>query len=156
MGVARVLGVNVSASLREHRGAVVLILLLGLAAVTHDPFADGPLRLYAIQLARQSLPIIALYVFGCWLQRQSHTVLSCLAMALAFSVTLALVLQHVVRLFHPARWGVVYAELADDFSGPVIAEGRWLPRELRLGGDEVLKWFDRVLGRRLGLDRLTF
>ena len=126
MGVARVLGVNVSASLREHRGAVVLILLLGLAAVTHDPFADGPLRLYAIQLARQSLSIIALYVFGCWLQRQSHTVLSRLAMALVFSVTLALVLQHVVRLFHPARWGVMYAELADDFSGPVIAEGRWM------------------------------
>ena len=46
-------------------------------------------------------------------------------MAVAVSVVLVLALQHSFRLLHPARWGVVYAELADDFSTPVIAEGRW-------------------------------
>ena len=46
-------------------------------------------------------------------------------MAVAVSVVLVVALQHSFRLLHPARWGVVYAELADDFNTPVIAEGRW-------------------------------
>ena len=124
MGVARVLGVNLSASLREHRGAVALLLLLGVA-ITHDTFADGPLQFYIVHLAKQSLLVVALYSLSYWLRRQGHAVLGRLAMAVAVSVVLVLALQHSFRLLHPARWGVVYAELADDFSTPVIAEGRW-------------------------------
>ena len=125
MGVARVLGGNVSANLRDHRGAVVLLLVLGLMAVTHDTFADGPAYPYLIQLTKQSLFIVAVYVVSYWLRKRKHAALSRLAMAVAVSVTLVLALQHGFRLLHPARWGVVYAELADDFSGPIIAEGWW-------------------------------
>ena len=123
--VTRVLGVNLSASLREHRGIVVLLLLLGLVTITHDTFADGPPHLYVIHLAKQSLFVVAIYIFSYWLRRQRHAALSRLAMAVAVSVTLVLALQHSFRLLHPARWGVVYAELTDDFGTPVIAEGRW-------------------------------
>ena len=125
MGIARVLGVNVSANLREHRGAIALTLLLGSVALTHDTFADGPPHLYVVQLAKQSLFIVAVYVLSYWLRKRKHAALSRLAMAVAVSLTLVLALQHGFRLLHPARWGVVYAELVDDFSGPVIAEGRW-------------------------------
>ena len=125
MGIARVLGVNVSANLREHRGAIALTLLLGLVALTHDTFADGPPHLYVVQLAKQSLFIVAVYVVSYWLRKRKHAALSRLAMAVAVSLTLVLALQHGFRLLHPVRWGVVYAELADDFSTPAIAEGRW-------------------------------
>ena len=125
MGVARALGVNVSANLREHRGGVVLLLLLGSVVITHDTFADGPPNLYIAQITKQSLFIVAVYVVSCWLRKRKHAALSRLAMAVAVSVTLVLALQHGFRLLHPARWGVVYAELVDDFSGPVIAEGWW-------------------------------
>ena len=131
MSVARVLGANVSASLREHRGVIVLLLLLGLVVITHDTFADGPPHRYVVQIAKQAHFVVAVYVLSYWLRRQRHTVLSRLAMALAVSVTLLLTFQHSFRLLHPARWGVVYAELADDFRGPVIAEGRW-----RILGDD--------------------
>lgn len=116
--------VKVSANLREHRGAITLLLLLGMT-ITHDTFADGPLQLYFVQLAKQLLFVAAVYMFSCWLRRRGHAALSRLAMAVAVSVVLVLALQHSFRLLHPARWGVVYAELADDFSTPVIAEGRW-------------------------------
>ena len=124
MGVARVFGAKVGANLREHRGAVALLLLLGIG-ITHDPFADGPLPLYIAQLAKQSLFVAAVYMVSYWLRRRRHAVLSRLAMAVAMSVVLVLALQHSFRLLHPARWGVVYAELADDFNTPVMAEGRW-------------------------------
>lgn len=124
MGVARVFRARSGASLREHGGAITLLLLLGVA-ITHDMFADGPLHLYIVQIAKHSLFAAALYIFSYWLRRRSHAALSRLAMAVAVSVTLVLALQHSFRLLHPARWGVVYAELADDFSTPVIAEGRW-------------------------------
>ena len=124
-GITRVLGVNISANLREHRGAIALMLLLVLVAITHDTFADGPRHLYAVQLAKQSLFIVAVYVFSYWLRRRRHAVLSRLAMAVAVSIALVIALQHGFRLLHPARWGMVYAELADDFSAPAIAEGRW-------------------------------
>ena len=124
MGIARVFGAKAGASLREHRGVVVLLLLLGLAAITHDTFADGPPRLYFTQLAKQSLFMVALYVASYWLRRR-HAILSRLAVAAALSIAVVLVLQHSFRLLHPARWGVVYTELTDDFSGPVIAEGWW-------------------------------
>ena len=126
-------GVNVSANLREHRGAVALLLLLGLVAITHDTFADGPPHLYIAQFAKQLLFVVAVYIFSYWLRRRRHAVLSRLAMAVAVSVVLVLALQHGFRLLHPARWGVVYAELADDFSAPVIAEGWW-----RVLGDDTI------------------
>ena len=128
---ARVVGAKASANLREHRSAVVLILLLGLVAVTHDTFANGPAHFYIIQIAKQAHFIIAVYVLSYWLRRQRRATLSCLAVAIAVSVTLLLTFQHTFRLLHPARWGVVYAELRDDFRGPVIAEGRW-----RILGDD--------------------
>ena len=131
MDIARVFGAKAGASLHEHRGAVALLLLLGLVTVTHDPFADGHARSYVIQLIKQSLFIVAVYALSYWLRRQGHAVLSRLALAVAVSVTLVVTFQHSFRLLHPARWGVVYAELADDFSGPVIAEGRW-----RILGDD--------------------
>ena len=124
MDIARVFGVKAGAILREHRGVVVLLLLLGLAAITHDTFADGPLYPYVVRIAKQSLFMVALYVASCWLRRR-HAILSRLAVAAALSIAVVLVLQHGFRLLHPARWGVVYAELTDDFSTPVIAEGRW-------------------------------
>ncbi len=124
-GLSRVLGIRVSASLRDHRGIVVLLLLLGLVIITHDTFADGPPHRYVVHIAKQAHFIVAIYVLSYWLRRRRHTVLSRLAMALAVSVTLVLTFQHVFRILHPARWGVVYAELVDDFSTPVIAEGRW-------------------------------
>lgn len=124
MGIARVFGAKTGASLREHRGVVALLLLVGLAAITHDTFADGPPRLYFTQLAKQSLFMVTLYVAGYWLRRR-HAILSRLAVAAALSIAVVLVLQHGFRLLHPARWGVVYAELTDDFSTPVIAEGQW-------------------------------
>ena len=124
-GIARAFAASVSTNLRGYRGAVALLLVLGLMAVTHDTFADGPAYPYLIQLTKQSLFIVAVYVVSYWLRKRKHAALSRLAMAVAVSVTLVLALQHGFRLLHPARWGVVYAELADDFSGPVIAEGRW-------------------------------
>ena len=123
--ITRVLGIHVSTNLRDHRGVVVLLLVLGLMAVTHDTFADGPAYPYLIQLAKQSLFVIAVYIFSYWLRRRRRAVPSRLVMAIAVGVALVLVLQHSFRLLHPARWGVVYAELADDFSGPIIAEGWW-------------------------------
>ena len=123
MGAARVLG-HISANLREHRGAVALLLLLGIVSITHDTFADGPPRLYFTQLAKQALFMVALYVASYWLRRR-HAILSRLAVAATLSIAVVLVLQHSFRLLHPARWGIVYAELADDLSGPVIAEGWW-------------------------------
>ena len=131
IGVTRVLGINVSANLRNHRGIVVVLLLLGLVVITHDTFADGPPHRYVIQLVKQAHFVVAVYVLGYWLRRSGHTVLSRLAMAIAVSVTLVPTFQHTFRLFHPARWGVVYAELVEDFGGPVIAEGRW-----RILGDD--------------------
>ena len=122
--ITQALEVNLSASLRKHRGAVALLLLLGMA-VTYDPFADGPPHLYIVQLAKQLLFVVTVYILSYWPQRRGHAVLSRLAMAVAVGIVLVLALQHGFRLLHPARWGVVYAELADDFSGPVIAEGRW-------------------------------
>ncbi len=124
MDIARVFGVKAGAILRDHRGVVVLLLLLGLAAITHDTFADGPLYPYVVRIAKQSLFTVALYVAGYWLRRR-HAILSRLAVAAALSIAVVLVLQHSFRLLHPARWGVVYTELTDDFSGPVIAEGWW-------------------------------
>ena len=123
--ITQALGVNLSASLREHRGAVALLLLLGLVAITHDPFADGPARSYVIQLIKQALFVVAVCILSYWLRGRRHAALSRLTMAVAVSATLLLTFQHAFRLIHPARWGVVYAELADDFSTPVIAEGRW-------------------------------
>ena len=131
VSVAQVFGAKVGANLREHRGAVALLLLLGLAAITHDTFADGPPHLYIVQLAKQSLFAVTAYIASYWLRRSEHTVLSRSAMAVAVSVMLIPTFQHTFRLLHPARWGVVYAELADDFGGPVIAEGRW-----RILGDD--------------------
>ena len=104
-GITRVLGIHISANLREHRGAVALLLLLVLVAITHDTFADGPRHLYAVQLAKQSLFIVAVYVFSYWLRRRRHAVLSRLAMAVAVSIALVIALQHGFRLLHPARWG---------------------------------------------------
>lgn len=125
MSIARVFGAKAGASLHEHRGVVTLLLLLGLVTITHDPFADGTAQSYVIQLIKQALFVVAVYIFGYWLRRRGYAVLSRLAMAVAVSIVLVLALQHSFRLLHPARWGVVYAELADDFSTPVIAEGRW-------------------------------
>ena len=124
-GIARAFAASVSTNLRGYRGAVALLLVLGLMAVTHDTFADGPAYPYLIQLAKQSLFVIAVYIFSYWLRRRRRAVPSRLVMAIAVGVALVLVLQHSFRLLHPARWGVVYAELADDFSGPIIAEGWW-------------------------------
>ena len=124
MGVARVFG-HVSANLRKYRSVVVLLLLLGLVAITHDTYADGPPRRFAVEIGKQALAIVAVFVLSRWLRQRGHAALGRLAMAVAVSVVLVLALQHSFRLLHPARWGVVYAELTDDFNTPVIAEGRW-------------------------------
>ena len=125
MSIVRVFGAKAGASLHEHRGAVTLLLLLGLAVITHDTFADGSPNRYVVQIAKQSLLVVTLYILSYWLRGRRHAALSRLAMAVAVSVVLVLALQHSFRLLHPARWGMVYAELADDFNTPVIAEGRW-------------------------------
>lgn len=130
MGVARVFGARAGASLSEHGGAVTLLLLLGVT-ITHDTFADGPLHLYIVQIAKHSLFATTVYMVSYWPQRRGYAVLSRLTVAIAVSIILVLALQHSFRLLHPTRWGVVYTELADDFSTPVIAEGRW-----RIAGDD--------------------
>ncbi len=129
MGGARALR-HVTANLRGHRGTITLLLIVGMA-VTYDPFADGPPHLYIVQLTKQLLFVATVYMVSYWPQRRGHAVLSRLAIAIAVSIVVVLVLQHGFRLLHPARWGVVYAKLTDDFSTPVIAEGRW-----RIAGDD--------------------